>query len=167
PKNTPRTHPRRSKSVIERRRARIIAIVESLPDSAAVVCGDRNQYLSLEVRRRRFGYYLDDHHGDARVAINCKVEPGANQTLVDFAPERFHIPRYLGARGWVGLWIDLPSIDWDEVESILVDAYRLTAPKLLLKQVASKTNTRQSAIIEPIRKKVARRLKSNASERGR
>lgn len=127
---------RASKSVVARRRSRIVALVESLPEATSKVCG--NTHLSLEVRGKRFGYYLDDHHGDGRVAINCKVEPGANQDLADFAPERFHIPAYLGARGWVGLWIDLHSIDWDEVKSIIVDAYRLTAPKRLIAQLDSR-----------------------------
>lgn len=124
---------RASKSVVARRRSRIVALVESLPEATARVCG--NTHLSLEVRGKRFGYYLDNHHGDGRVAINCKVEPGANQDLADFAPERFHIPAYLGARGWVGVWIDLRSIDWDEVESIVADAYRLIAPKRLVAQL--------------------------------
>ena len=120
---------RASRSVIDRRRARIIALVDSLPE--ATVTTPANRHLSLEVRGKRFGYYLDDHHGDGRVALNCKAEPGANQSLADFAPERFHIPAYLGPRGWIGLWIDLPTIDWDEVQSLIVDAYRLTAPKRL------------------------------------
>lgn len=123
--------PRRvSKSVIARRRARIVALVESLPEATATECGTR--HLSFEVRGKRFGYYLDDHHGDKRIALNCKAEPGGNESLVNFAPKRFHIPAYLGPRGWVGLWVDLPSIDWDEVSSILIDAYRLTASKRLV-----------------------------------
>lgn len=131
-----RNAPRRvTKSVVARRRARIVALVESLPEATATSCG--NQHLSLEVGGKRFGYYLDDHHGDRRVALNCKAEPGGNATLVDFAPERFHIPAYLGPRGWVGLWIDLPNIDWAEVHSILIDAYRLTAPKRLVAQFDS------------------------------
>jgi hypothetical protein len=131
--NKPST--RASLSVIGRRRARIVALVESLPEAGVTAAGDR--HLSLEVRGKRFGYYLDDHHGDGRVALNCKAEHGANQSLADFAPERFHIPAYLGPRGWIGLWIDLPKIYWDEVESIVVDAYRLTAPKRLVAQLDS------------------------------
>jgi hypothetical protein len=127
---------RASRSVVARRRLRIVALAESLPEATVTASG--NQHLSLEVRGKRFGYYLDDHHGDGRVALNCKAEPGGNQILADFAPERFHIPAYLGPRGWVGLWIDLPSVDWDEVESILVDAYRLTAPKRLVTQLNSR-----------------------------
>jgi hypothetical protein len=119
-----------NRTELARRRAQLVALVDSLPEASAVECG--GTHLSLEVRGKRFGYYLDDHHGDGRIAINCKAEPGGNQTLVDFAPERFHLPSYLGARGWVGLWLDLPSINWEEVESILTDAYRLTAPKRLV-----------------------------------
>ena len=127
-----KTSPRVSKSVAASRRVRVVAFVESLPEATASASG---KHLSLEVRGKRFGYYLEDHHGDGRVALNCRAEPGGNQTLVDFAPERFHIPAYLGPRGWVGLWLDLPRIDWDEVESLIVDAYRLTAPKRLVAQL--------------------------------
>ncbi len=127
---------RASRPAIARRRSRIIALVESLPEARVTAAGD--QHLSLEVRGKRFGYYLDDHHGDKRVSLNCKAEPGANQTLADFAPERVHVPAYLGPRGWIGLWIDLPRIDWDEVQSIIVDAYRLIAPKRLVDQLDSR-----------------------------
>lgn len=90
---------RASRWVVARQRSRIVALVESLPEAAATACG--NHHLSLEVRGKRFGYYLDDHHGDGRVALNCTAEPGANQTLADFAPERFHIPAYSDPEaGW-------------------------------------------------------------------
>ena len=137
-----KTSPRVSKSIAASRRARIVAFVESLPEATASASG---KHLSLEVRGKRFGYYLEDHHGNGRVALNCKAEPGGNQTLVDFAPERFHIPAYVGPRGWIGLWVDLPGIDWDEVESIIVDAYVLTAPKRLVAQLASPHPGRLSA----------------------
>ena len=28
--------------------------------------------MSLQVRKKSFGWFLVDHHGDGRVAINCK-----------------------------------------------------------------------------------------------
>lgn len=127
---------RAHRPVIARRRSRIIAFVKSLPEALVNPAGDR--HLSLDVRGRRFGYYLDDHHGDGRVAHNCKAEAGAAHILTDFAPERFHVPAYLGPRGWIGLWVDLPEIDWDEVQSIIVDAYRLAAPKRLVEQLDSR-----------------------------
>jgi hypothetical protein len=118
---------------VARRRTRILEIVKSLPEAAVTAVG--GHHLSLEVRGRRFGYYLDNHHGDGRVALNCKAEIGAPQSLAELAPDRFHVPAYLGARGWIGLWIDLRLIYWDEVRSIIVDGYRLTAPKRLLSKL--------------------------------
>jgi hypothetical protein len=58
-----------------------------------------------------------------------------NQTLVDVASNRFFIPKYVGHRGWLGLWLDLPKIDWDEVEDVITEAYRLTAPKALVSKL--------------------------------
>jgi hypothetical protein len=116
-------------SNIARRRKRLLDLVESLPEATATPCGDR--HLSLEVRRKRFGYFLDDHHGDGRLALNCKAASGVNQTLAARSPERFHVPKYVGHHGWIGLWLDLPDIDWAEVREILTDAYRLTASNRL------------------------------------
>ncbi len=126
-KKTSYSRPRIARSVRERRRRRIVSIVESLPAGSAVPGSE--SHLSLEVRGKRFGYFLDDHHGDGRVALNCKTAPGVNETLAHAAPERFFIPKYVGARGWLGLWLDLPKMDWEEVEDVISEAYRLVAPK--------------------------------------
>jgi hypothetical protein len=120
-----------SRATVAKRRARLVKLVTALPEAAAT--GD--QHLSLEVRGKRFGYYLDDHHGDGRVALNCKAEPGVNHALAERDPVRFHIPAYVGPKGWLGLWLDLADIDWDEVDELLRDAYRLTAPKRLLSEL--------------------------------
>src|SRR6516165_11324122 len=107
-------------SVAQERRARILALIEALPEATVVAFGD---HLSLEVRRKRFGWYLDNHHGDGRLALNCKAPPGTNKTLAAAAPDKFHVPKYVGHRGWVGLWLDQPKINWQEVESVLMNAY--------------------------------------------
>ncbi|MFF3566679.1 MmcQ/YjbR family DNA-binding protein [Nocardia jiangxiensis] len=57
------------------------------------------------------------------------------QELRDAEPERFYVPAYLGARGWVALDLEAAEIDWPEVTAILQSAYRLTAPKRLAQQV--------------------------------
>jgi hypothetical protein len=121
------------KSVLDRRRRQVVSLVESLPDASAVPAGDR--HLSLQVRGKRFGYFLDDHHGDGRVALNCKTAPGVNETLAHAAAERFFIPKYVGARGWLGLWLDLPEIDWEEVEGVITEAYCLVAPQTLVSKL--------------------------------
>ena len=56
------------------------------------------------------------------------------ETLVDAAPERFFRPPYVGVRGWIGVYLDVP-VDWDELEARIVDAYRLIAPRRLAELV--------------------------------
>jgi hypothetical protein len=124
------------------RKARVVTIVESLPEAKAV--GDR--HLSLEVRGRRFGWLLDDHHGDGRLAINCRAEPGMSGRLVADGPERFHVPAYLGHRGWIGLWLDVPKTNWAEVHRLLADAYVMTAPKRLLAELDSPASTKRGRV---------------------
>lgn len=118
-----------TQKVADDRRARVAAILESLPEGGTVATG---RHLSLEVRQKRIGWYLENHHGDGRLAINCKAARGVSQQLVPHAPERFHIPQFLGRLGWIGLWLDTSQVDWAEVKAILVNAYRLTAPKQLI-----------------------------------
>src|SRR5262245_58955784 len=77
---------------IARRRARLVKLVERLPEAKATEAGGR--HLSLEVRGKRFGWCLEDHHGDGRLAVNCKCPPDANKFLLTIAPDRFHVPKY-------------------------------------------------------------------------
>ena len=109
------------------RRKRLITLVKSLPEAKAA--RGHGRHLSLEVRGKRFGWFLDDHHGDGRLALNLKATLGVNESLATKDPERFHVPKYLGHRGWIGVWLDFPSPDWNEIKRLLEDAYRLAAPK--------------------------------------
>ena len=90
-----------SDSICKARRQTVLSLVSALPEASAEVCGGR--HLSFKVRGKTFGYFLNDHHGDGRVALNCKTAPGVNDTLTRVASDRFFIPKYVGARGWLGL----------------------------------------------------------------
>ena len=113
-------------------RARIVASISRLPDARAVPIGE---HMSLEVRKRRFGWFMADHHGDGRIAINCKVPALIAAQLSTSIPTQFHIPRYVGKRGWIGLWLDVPDIDWAQVDACLHEAYMAKAPKTLIEQL--------------------------------
>ena len=52
--------------------------------------------------------------------------------LVEREPQRFFVPRYVGHRGWIGVRLDV-DVDWDEIAHIVADAYRIAAPKSLVK----------------------------------
>jgi hypothetical protein len=113
----------------DRQRARIAKIVASLPEGEAKTTG---RHLSLEVHKKRFGWFMVDHHGDGRVDLNCKASAETHDILRQLVPDHFHVPRYVGNKGWIGLWLDLPKLDWAAVELALVEAYRRTAPKKLV-----------------------------------
>jgi hypothetical protein len=51
--------------------------------------------------------------------------------MIEAAPDRFFSPPYVGPGGWIGVRLD-GQADWDEVLSLLLDGYRMTAPKKLL-----------------------------------
>ena len=48
--------------------------------------------------------------------------------------QKFFRPAYVGHRGWLGVYLDVPP-DWDELTEIITDAYRTVAPRKLLAQL--------------------------------
>ena len=108
-------------------RSRLSEVCLAVPEATS--SGD--QHVKFSVRNRTFAYYLDDHHGDGRDALNCKAPAGAQEALLAADPERFFVPAYLGPRGWIGVRLDLPEVDWAEVAELVWDSYRLVAPKRL------------------------------------
>lgn len=90
-----------------------------------------NSHAAFRVRKKIFAYFLDNHHGDGIIGITCKVLPGDNTALIASDPHRFYMPAYVGPRGWVGLRLDVPDVDWEEVAEMLKHSYKLVAPKTL------------------------------------
>ena len=123
PATTPKSPPPRDA------RSRVVAIVEELPGGQAVAHG---AHASLEVSRKRFGWFLRDHHGDGRVAVHAKASAASRAALERAMPHQVHVPKYVGQRGWIGLWLDVPGVDWEAVRVALEEAYRMTAPKRLV-----------------------------------
>jgi hypothetical protein len=109
-------------------RQRVADIVAELPE--ATCTGD--QHLSLAVRRKTFGYFLDDHHGDGIVGVALKAAAGELEALVRSDPQRYYVPAYLGSKGWIGVRLDVGQVDWAEIREMITDAYRLQAPRRLV-----------------------------------
>lgn len=78
--------------------------------------------------------FLDDHHGDARLALWVAAPPGVQEEMVRLEPDRFFRPPYVGPRGWLGVRLDKRP-DWQEVGDIVEEAYRTVAIKRLLTQL--------------------------------
>lgn len=81
----------------------------------------------------------ENHHGAQGIYLWCPSPPGVQAELVESEPERFFVPPYVGGRGWLGVRLD-DSPDWDEIAAIVEDAYRLVAPKTLVKLLESQTS---------------------------
>ena len=75
------------------------------------------------VGKRTFVSAADLGHDDRR-ALWLAAPAGVQESLVDTDPDRFFRPPYVGRRGWLGVYLDVPT-DWDELEALIVDAHRL------------------------------------------
>ena len=64
-------------------------------------------------------------------SATVKATREAQAALVGSEPETFSIPAYVGHHGWVG--IDLARVDPEELAELIEDAWRMTAPKRLVK----------------------------------
>jgi hypothetical protein len=77
---------------------------------------------------------LSDHHHDDREAFWCAAPPGAQETLVEEAPEHFFRPPNVGHRGWAGVYLDV-ELDWDDIAELVEMSFRLVATKRLAGRV--------------------------------
>lgn len=107
---------------------RLSDILLALPE---VEREDAGRHAGFKVRERTVAWFTEDHHGDGMIGVTCKAHPGENEALIARSPERYFMPSYLGAKGWVGLRLDTPSVDWREVGHLVSESYRLVAPKRL------------------------------------
>ena len=81
---------------------------------------------TFRVRDKMFATLSDD--GRQATVKATREEQAA---LVAAAPETFGIPAYVGRHGWVG--VQLATVDPVELAELLVEAWRHTAPKRLVK----------------------------------
>ncbi|WP_018657146.1 MmcQ/YjbR family DNA-binding protein [Actinomadura flavalba] len=106
---------------------RLRAICLGLPEATERVSHGEPAWF---VRDKKLFVTYADHHHDDRLGFWCAAPPGAQEALVESSPDRFHRPPYVGHRGWLGVYLDVP-VDWDEIAEIVTDAYRVVAPKRL------------------------------------
>lgn len=104
-------------------------IARDLPE---VIVEEHGAHLGFTIRGKPFAWYLEDHHGDGRLALTCRGGPGVNHALAETRPDRYFLPPYVASRGWVGLWLDVGEVDWEEVAELMLDSYRLIAPRRMV-----------------------------------
>jgi hypothetical protein len=90
------------------------------------------------VRGKKSFVMSSDHHHDDRSGFWCAAPPGVQVELVESEPDRFFRPPYVGVRGWLGVYLDVADLDWDEIAAIVEDAYRTVAPAKLVAVLTSR-----------------------------
>lgn len=70
--------------------------------------------------------------GEGSGSLSIKATPETQRNLIGRGPW-FRTP-FIGQHGWVTAWGDA-VLDWEEIDDLLEDAYRLAAPKRLIKQL--------------------------------
>ncbi len=111
------------------RRERLIETCETLPEVTheALV----NGHIAFRIRKKTLAYYLFDHHGDGKIAFCCKSNLSEQRRLIRNDAEVFFVPAYLGAKGWIGIRLDLDEVDWETVTELAERAFQATAPRKL------------------------------------
>lgn len=84
--------------------------------------------------KKTFATFHDGHYDEGRRAVWIKAPDGAQEALISADAERFYRPKYVGASGWVGVRLE-GNVNWAEIRELLVQGYRLVAPKRALAQL--------------------------------
>jgi hypothetical protein len=98
------------------------AIAMALPEADEIVTWETD--ITFRVRHKIFAI-----GGEGSDTVSIKATPATQADLVDHAPETFHPSAYVGRFGWVTA--DLGRIDDALLRTLLIEAWRLTAPKRL------------------------------------
>lgn len=77
-----------------------------------------------------FAYFADQHHGTPHISLLVKTG-GMDELedLVEAQPHAYHKPAYYGASGWIGIILNRPGLDWDDVADWLQRSWRAVAPR--------------------------------------
>lgn len=75
----------------------------------------------------------EHHSGRYDTSVVIRAQPDEAAALL--ATPRYFIPAYWGPYGWIGLDMTAAEVDWDEVDELVTESFRLTAPAKLVAQL--------------------------------
>ncbi len=103
-------------------------VCEPLPEVTEEI--DGFGHTAFRVRKKSF---VIAGMGERGTAISIKSDPANQALLVDRGP--WYRTPYIGQHGWVSVDDPLEQ-DWAEIAELIVDGYRLAAPRSLAKRLA-------------------------------
>lgn len=79
------------------------------------------------VGKRVFAYFVNNHHGDGRLAVLLKVGMEGQDLLVRGDPSRFYVPPYVGHQGFVGVRLE-GAAPWAQVADLMQRSFEAVLP---------------------------------------
>lgn len=121
---------------------RVRELCLSLPGAAERRSHGRPNFFTRKVFAIFGGSLKGDHYAPvARHSLLFLPDACEREALV--GDDRFFVPAYVGASGWLGLSFHLiggvDEVDWVEVAELVEMSYRLTAPSTLVRELDART----------------------------
>lgn len=110
---------------------RVRTLCLALPEAFEVEAWEHPTFRVGSGRGRMFCIAADEGS-----SIRLKADPVEREALLAEG-DPFYLPAYVGTKGWLGIQLDHPRIDWDEVAELIATSYCLIAPKRLAEKVTS------------------------------
>ena len=108
--------------------ADFLDLVNQLPEVSHT---DHGRYTRFEVRSRTFGYLWEPTR-----TVGLKQTIAEQLALVAERPDVFEVQFTAGGFGWVVVYLD--GIERDELAELTFEAWRLTAPAVLVEERADR-----------------------------
>lgn len=115
--------------------AQVDALATTLPEVGRKTShGSPGWSVGAEKSAKLFAILADRHHGEEAIGLLVKAS-GADEMseLIEADPELYYWPKYYGASGWLGLKLNRPDTDWDQVRDWLERSWAAAAPARLTK----------------------------------
>jgi uncharacterized protein YdhG (YjbR/CyaY superfamily) len=114
--------------------ARLREVALALPGAAEKVSHGRPTFFTRKVFAI-YGGVVKGDHASARLARALVFLPAPDEDAALRADDRFAVPGYEGAYGWLCLPLDRADTDWAEVAELVEDSFRQTAPVTRIREL--------------------------------
>ncbi|MGH1348587.1 MAG: MmcQ/YjbR family DNA-binding protein [Nannocystales bacterium] len=103
-------------------------IIEALPETSEKLSHGAPTWWG---GKKTFARFHSGGYDEGRPGVWINAPEGVQADLIEADPAKFYRPKYLGPSGWVGMRLE-GKVDWDEVRFLLLQGYRMVAPKRAL-----------------------------------
>lgn len=113
--------------VVDTALQKVRAICLALPEAEERTA---HSFPTFFVGKKVLAYFVNNHHGDGRLALWLRVGLEGQDLLVRDDPERFFKPAYVAHQGYVGVRLE-GRAPWARIEGLIRTAWTVQAtPKL-------------------------------------